>query len=576
MGTVTHHYQPELLGCLFGLMCLSCDGKLDPLEKLPEGSGSRPPTPGVHVVEPFDYHYSDEPFFDSISDRLELTAARGQTETGALVYVPDASGEVRLVARDLRSQTGTSFPASGIHLGVVTYADRTRFANERDPADRLSMAYVSGARRGGSATDFRGFHQDARERLPLVPLVIAPDAIELETRLEAASDFVSLSDIVGTRALGVAGQGLELWIQVTVPTDFAVTEAQTRFEGTLGLTSASGDFEVPIALTVLDFELDALAEHARFVGVTNTLTHNLPEFRDAILTDLRQHGVNALREDLAGLADYEELRNLGFDMLVNTDASFPAAEIPGITALSLRPLFNVPLFEPTDDELAVAVTQAESLRALGVELESEMTLDVARRAGIQIPLDAFAYAITTYELSDLHEGELDDFLALLDAIRADPANKEVALSGHYAEVFNGHVPHQARLLYGLWLAQSNLDFGLAYGYSMVDGQNPFTSTGHSGVAFPAELQNADGSSRRVMLPSLTWDAFRAGIDDLRYVLTARRLTAARPDLAARLDALLEPYGPLYDSAGDRVDYRHREGDVRATRAALAAIILEAL
>ncbi len=555
----------------------ACQGQLDPLERIPPGfEAPRPATPGVHMVEPFDYHYSDEAFFDSISQTLELSLARGQTEGAAVVYVPEVSGEVRLLARDLADANGTVLSAANLALGVVTYADRTRIPNDRDPADRLSMAYVSGARRGGASADYRGFHQDARAHLPIVPLVIAPDAIELHARIETASDFVALTDARGARAMGVAGQGVELWVKVTAPIDLALTQTQTQFEGALALATAQGDFDIPISVTVFDFELDGLSEHARFVGVTNTLTHNLPEFRGAILSDLREHGVNALREDIASLTEYQELSERGFAMLVNTDLGFPASDVPAIGALGQRPLFNVSMFEPTAQELADAVAQAESLRAMGAELESEMTLGVARSAVQQFSLDAFAYAITTYELSNLHEGEFDDFLALLDAIRADPANKEVALSGHYAEVFNGHVPHQARLLYGLWFAQSNLDFGLAYGYSMVDGQNPFTSPGYTGVAFPAELQSADGSSRRVMLPSLTWEAFRAGIDDLRYVLTARRLTADRADLAARLDALVAAYGPLYDSAGDRVDYRRRGADLRATRAALATLILDAL
>jgi hypothetical protein len=553
----------------------ACDGKLDPLEQLAKEPSRPPAVPGVHVVEPFAYHYPDEVFFDSIADTLQLEVALGQTEAAAFVYVPEVDGELRLQQSDLRSATGANLPASAISVGVLTFADRKRNTGGIDGADRLKMAYMSGARRGGADGDFRGFHQDAREHLPVVPLVIAPDAIQLSERESQADDFISLTAIAGARAWGVAGQGTEFWVTVNVPPELDVPAGRTLFQGTVHLSTPAAELDLPLAVEVLGFKLDTLEEHQRYVGVTDGLARNLPEFRGAIIADLRSHGCNALRDEFRTSTEYAELTDAGLSLLINTSPDFPKGEIPGLAALSSRALFNVGLFEPTPEDLASALILGQTLRAAGAELESEMTLDVARKANASLPFSAWTYALTTYELSTLHEAEFDDFLALLDAIRTDPANKEVPLSGHYAEVFNGHVPHQARLMYGLWLAQSNLDFGLAYGYAMVDGQNPFTATDYSGVAFPAKLHSGGETPLRVMLPTLTWEAFRAGIDDFRYVLTARRLTERNPALGAKLDVLLQPYGPLY-SGGDRVDYRHREGDVRLTRAALAQLILEAL
>ncbi len=568
--------KPQL--AVLGVLLLSaCDGTLDPLEAIPNTSVVRAAPRGLHFVEPFDYHYPDEPFFDSIANALELSAAHGQTDASAFVYVPAVSGELRLSAADLTSPDGRIFPAAQLKLAVVTFADRTRARGGRDSADRLTMAFASGARRGGVGADFRGFHQDAREHLPSVPLVITPDALELGERMSTADGFVSLTDVDFARAWGAAGKGVEFWVTANVPQDFAGAEPVTTFTGALQLSTPTGAVDVAITLKVLGFQLDTLEEHGRFAGVTDALSHNPPEFREAIVRDLREHGVNLLRDNFASLTDYAELQAAGFGVLVNTSPDFSLTEIPAIVGLGMRPLFNVGLFEPTADELNTTLQGALALRAAGAELESEMTLDVARRAGEQLPFDAWTYALTTYELSDLHAGEFDQFLALLDTVRAAPERKEVAFSGHYAEVFNGHVPHQARLLYGLWLAQSNLDFGMAYGYAMVDGQNPFQTPSYNGVAFPAMLSAGAGlPPRRVMLPSLTWEAFRAGIDDFRYALTARRVASTNPALQAKLATLLAPYGSLYDDVGDRVDYRNREADVRRVRAQLAALILEGL
>ncbi len=562
------------------LLCLAqllgaCDGKLDPLEHAGTKPAEHATVRGVHVVEPYAYHYPDEVFFDSIAKTLEISAALGQTEAAAFVYVPEVEGELRLEKSDLKSATGMMLPASALSVGVLTFADRTRSRGGVDPADRLEMAFTSGARRGGPDGDFRGFHQDAREHLPLVPLVIAPDAIELAEQQSRADGFISLTARDSARAWGAVGRGTEFWITVTVPPKLEVPIGSTLFQGTLRLSTPSAELEIPIGVEVLGFALDTLEQHQRYVGVTDGLAHNPPEFRSAIISDLRAHGCNALRDEFRSRAEYAELYDAGLALLVNTSPDFPRDEIPGLAALGGRALFNVGLFEPTPEELAAGVVAGQALRAAGAELESEMTLEVARKASAGVPFGAWTYALTTYELSRLHEGEFDDFLALLDTMRADPANKEVPLSGHYGEVFNGHAPHQARLMYGLWLAQSNLDFGLAYGYAMVDGQNPFTTPGYSGVAFPAELSRGSERPTPVMLPTLTWEALRAGIDDFRYVLTARRLTGQNAALRAKLDGLLEPYGPLY-SGGDRVDYRNREGDVRLTRAALATLILEAL
>ncbi len=576
MSSLSTNNVPLRLAFLLGpFLGTGCDGSLDPLEAVPIMVTPRPAVEGLHVVEPFDYHYPDEPFFDDVAPALELSVARGQTEAAALVYVSDQDGELRLEPSALTAASGEVLPASVLRLGVVTFADRTRSQGGIDTADRLSMAYVSGARRAGASGDYRGYAEDARERLPVVPLVIVPDSIELENKQPGAVGWIELDDVPYARARGARGLGTEFWITVTLSRDVPLSAPTTRFEGELRLSAPSGEQLIAISVEALDFELDALESHDHFVGVTDGLRLNPSEFRGAILSDLREHGCNLLRDDFESLADYQEAVEAGLALLVNTSPDFDRADIPAISELGVEPWFNVGLFEPTREELDAAVARGEALRAAGALLESEMTLEVARSMQVEVGMDAWTYALTTYELSDLHAGEFDDFLDLLDVIRADPSMKEVRLSGHYAEVFNGHVPHQARLMYGLWLERSQLDFGMAYGYAMVDGQNPFTTSTYNGVAFPAKLLGSDGRPRPTMLPSLTWEAFRAGIDDFRYAVTAARVAAGDPVLAARVQSLLEPYASLYDAAGDRVDYRNREADVRRTRAELARIIVDA-
>ena len=263
---------------------------------------------------------------------------------------------------------------------------------------------------------------------------------------------------------------------------------------------------------------------------------------------------------------------LGYDVAINTRDDLTSADFEQIRNLGFDPLVSTSFFEPTPEEVEAERSVIDALQAQGGSHWATMLFSHLQDLATTNQLDWWSHSITTYELD---EREQEDFAALLthfDELREDATAKLARRELHYAETFNGHAPLQTRLMYGLWLYRSKLDGGSVWGYSFWEDQNPYLETGYSGTAFPARVGPAE---QLQMLSSYTLEAFRAGIDDLRYALTVERLLSERGSAAqmAEFEMLLTPYDELY-ADGDRVDYRNRESDVRLTRQRLFELLTE--
>lgn len=556
---------------------VGCEGAgwLEPVR----GEPVDPEAAGVHFVEPFDYHYPDEGRYEGVAERVELRATLGQTVAGAFVFVPEhTASEIRVRARDLQGPAGSTFPAENVRVQVVTFMDRAR------DNGRLETVWRGGIRRGSPGADSRGFHQDAKVRLPLVPAVLVEDAVAYGAALDGERFDAETGDIEllrsepgEARASALAGEGRQFWITVTVPEGFAAPGLLSRYEGVLELEVDGVSQEVPLALEVIATVLDRPGEHGMHVGIMSALDTTHAELHPAILDDLREHGVDALRIDDEALGTYETLRGRGITTTLNLNTGLDAQAIAEIESSGTEPYLYHSVFDPTDAEVDGAIADAAAIHDRGGLFCAGMTLDVLQAIVAEEPVDLWVHGITTYELDARWQPSFDGFLAYLDGIRADPSSKLAPVETHYAEVFNGHAPHLTRLMMGFWLLRSGLDGGMPWGYAEMAGTQPFSDSEYDGVVFPVRWVDGTGAETgRGVLPTYTWEAYRAGVDDLRLGLTVRRLLDERGSEAQRdrYEALLGSYDRYYDDRGDRVDYRNRESDVRITRQALLDLLVE--
>ncbi len=568
--------------CLVGLFTLNaCDGKLEPLVEAPRLTPIA--VPGVHFVEPFDYHYPDEGFYDDIDDAVHISVARGQTEAGTFVYVPSAAvSELEVKVGDLRAADGSVFPPESVSVGVVLFRERAHAPN------RLDMCWKDGIRRGVGSSDPRGFHQDCRQHLPLVPLMIVPDEIEALAQAATATGHITLHETSGARAHAEPNVGKQFWFTVNLPIAQRLNAPRTLFTGDITLTSGASHLAIPLKIEALNIELDTLISHGKHAGVMTGADPVAPEFREAVLEDLAGHGVNALRDALSVPDDYLSLRAHGFGLAINTRENLSDAELQQIKRLGYEPyVFGETLAQPglfdgsTDivpSDIDGAVLEAKQLHAHGALYGGAMRWLALQQIRASEPVDFWAHTLSLYTLdTSLFASEFDGLLEHLGSLRAEPSRRVAGIESHYAEVFNGQAPLDARLLMGFWLYRSGLDGGMPWGYTHGTDTNGFTDPNAVATAFPAEFHDATGNvTRRALLPSYTWEAYRAGVNDLRYALTAERLLGLRgsPEQRARFEALLAGYAMLYDANGDYLAYRKREGDVRLTRQALAGLVLE--
>ena len=516
------------------------------------GPAPTPATGALFYPEPFDFHYPDEQTYRDVAPFAGVELTLGETGSTTFVHVPAADGPTRVVPGDLVGPQGAVLAADLIDVGVVMFMDRAR---EPHYLDNISLP--------------GGINQDVRERAPVVPMAIVPDEQNFVSATSEAGDgAISLQVSDHATAVGRAGLGSQFWVTVSVPPDFAPPVPRSTFRGDLTLLTNGGALPVPIEVTVLATALDEVSAHGRHVGVFQTVDQFDRIFWDTVMEDLRSHGVNTIFHRRATPEDYRYFRRYGVDLVLNADNFFlGAGEIAEIAATGFLPLFygfDEPHLHGT---VAEHVETSRRIRSRGGLVGTSGTLATLRAVDAQVPQTWWNITFATSWLPD------DPVFAHFDEVRADRARKIADLEFVYPMTLLELYPLNTRLLYGLWLYSSELDGGLAWAYSSDSRTlNPYEQTDWHGVAFPAEFHSADDGTLvyRAMLPSYVWEAFRAGVTDMRYALTLERLLAERGTPAERLrfELLLEDYRRIYSSSAPgaaRIDARNSNAAVRETR-----------
>jgi hypothetical protein len=519
------------------------------------------------VVEPFDYHYPDETAFESIDDRLVIRATRGEADSASFVYRPPRDyGTVHVRPSSLvSSETGATLPAATVTISVVVYRERTR------PNDTIELGWQGGVVRGDATQDNRGFHDDLRAHLPTVPDVLVRDVAAYQIAMAGGEDPPVLADpppTDGARTPAQAGSAVQFWVDIEIPPGFDPGAPRATLIGHLDVEVDDGAFEIPIEVDVLDTTLDALVEHGRHVGVMRTTDDLDPTFHDVAYAEIVAQHANAMRASIPS-ARYGDMSALGFDLILNR-VPFDPLDVPEVTSAGLNPIEYHGAASAS--ELADLIRQGEPS---GIEIGSEGPLSKL----LELPPDQSpGYYVLDLPVAEANDAAdptvLDDLLAYLadlaDGVLAPPPS---ALSIH-DNGFVAHAPHRARIMLGFWLFESGLHGAMPWGFVAIEGRDPHRDAAYRGIVYPTIFTDEAGE-RPGILPSYVWRAFREGIDDLRYALTVQRRLGLAGTAAqqAEFEALMAPYRRLYEQ-GDRVEFRNREADVRATRAGLFELLAE--
>jgi hypothetical protein len=530
----------------------------------------------VFFVEPFDFHYPDETSHSEIGNAVRIKVSRGERESGTFVFMPSSGRfDIRLEARDLEGPSGSVLPACLISLGVVTFMSR------EGNREYLDDVWIGGLRAGaGKGGDSRGFNQDAKDRLPVLPVAIVPDEVEFDAEKGQAVGHITLTWRTDARTRAAAGEGKQFWVTVRVPDDFSPPRLRSLYRGSLRLTADGQALDVPLEVEVLDFVLDDPWEHGRHLGVMRSFGDTAPEFQEAVIDDLLAHGLNMVREPLTVPEDYVALKDRGFDMAMNVDWNLTSGDFEQVREAGFEPYVyggDEPGNHATYGEHIAITEQVHARGGLCGTAGSFQALTDIDPVAAQDWWAVGLGVIKWYSASRWAENKpMRDHL---DRLRRDPSAKIADLEAHYASVLNSHYPLGARILLGFWLYHSRLDGAASWGYC-VRGRvtNPYTETSAFATAFPVLFLNPDGSLHsRAVLPSHTWEAYREGIDDLRYALTAERLLGlyGSPEQEERFTELLSDFVLLEDD-GNRYDYRNPSREVREARDGLIDLICEIL
>lgn len=511
----------------------------------------------VHIPEPYDFHYPDEGYYPDVANSLELQSALGDSTSATFVYVPATPGEIEVVLADLVAPDGTVFPKENLDVGVVVFMDRTREAHYfRNVSPRGEI------------------NGDVAERAPVMPMAIVPDESDFLTNTGTATGAIQLRTPTNARAIARPGRGTQFWLTARVPADLAGPELLTTYRGSATVVSGGVSSYVPISLTVLSRELDALADHDKYVGVFQGLDQFDAEFRDTVMGDLREHGVNAMFYRGATIADYQYFRRNEVSLVLNADDLYGSAdEIAAIRDTGFQPLFygyDEPNQNGTINE---HVEASDAIHSRGGLIGTSGSLTALQEADRRSPQNWWNLSFATSWSAGA------EVFAHLDAVRADSRNRLADLESVYPMTLLELYPLNTRLLYGLWLYRSNLDGGFAWAYSSDTRLvNPYTKTDWNGVAFPAEFYDEAGSlTGRDMLSSYVWEAFRDGVTDMRYALTVERLLAERGSDAEKqeFEDMLARYDQIFAGPeATRIDIRNSNATVRETRTRLFAMLTD--
>jgi hypothetical protein len=538
------------------ILCLSLlvgmatqnSGAREPSELSPQALDDH----SIYFPEPFDFHYPDEQYHDNISDRIRLQATLGEYESGTFVVhstVPALN--VILRATDLEGPNRIVIPASNIDVGIVTFMSRAR--NDV----YLNNIWVGGVPAGeGLDAPYNGFNQDAKDRLPLLPVCIVKNDAEFEAAKANALGHIILTHHEEAKTFFNAGESKQFWITVYIPENLNLPSIRNVFSGDLNLIIDGETLEVPIDVEVINFRLDELEDHNKYMGLMRVWDVG-QDFMDTAMADIRAHGANAIRAPLNSTAEYSYVGDYNFDLAITTDNTWTADDVQDIWASGFQPLMygvDEP-GKPPDSEATILehIRLTQQIHAVGGLAGTAGRYDVLEEIVVNrgVSQDWWLMGTSTRSWNtSLWLTDLTGVRAHIEDLRQDPANKiTLLMEGSYEGTMNGHYPLLTRIMYGFWLYNSNFDMGIHWGYaSNALLINPYTNTDAFIVAFPAVIINHNGDFLyRKMISSYTWEAYRAGIDDLRYALTINRRInelnddALREQLRSEFDDILSTF-----------------------------------
>ncbi|MGD9107367.1 MAG: hypothetical protein PVJ87_11065 [Desulfobacterales bacterium] len=492
----------------------------------------------IYYPEPFDFHYPDETFHDNIADKVKLKVTPGEYESGTfVVFSPKPGKNVLLKANDLEGPKGSVIPKENIDVGVVTFMSR-----EGNTAYQVNI-WVGGMEAGaGLNAPYNGFNKDAKERLPVLPVCIVKDDAEFELAKADAESHITLTHRDNVKTFFKEGESKQFWVTVHIPGELVLPAFRNVFSGTLSLVVDEKTIEVPIEVEVINYRLDNLRNHGKYMGVMRAWDVG-PEFRDAAMADIRACGCNALRAPIKTLEDYKYVKRYGFDFVISTKSNWTKEEVQTICEMGFLPLMygrDEPGKPPpwkarrTILEHISLTNKIHKIGGLaGTSGSYSILKEISDNRGVA--QDWWLMGISTrvwYSKRWLKFRKRCQYLA---DVRQDPSKKIVGLQGSYEGTMNGHYPLLTRIMYGFWLYNSNFDMGIHWGYAYrSEGMNPYTNTRAFMVAFPAVIKDERGIFlRREMIHSYTWDSFREGIDDFRYALTVNRMIDEVPNIEKR-------------------------------------------
>jgi len=506
----------------------------------------------IYYPEPFDFHYPQEKTHQNITDRLKLQATLGEYESGTfVVYSSQPATDVILRTNDLVGPAGTVIPKKNIDAGIVTFMNlKGNMAYQID-------IWVGGMEAGrGRGAPYNGFNKDAKENLPLLPVCIVKNDNEFEAAKKNATGHITLTHQDNVVTSFEAGKSKQFWITVHIPENLKLPHIRNTFSGVLDLEIDGKPTRVPLEVEVLNYRLDELGFHQKYMGVMRAWDVS-PEFRDAATADVRKQGCNAIRAPINSLQDYEYVKRYGFDLAITTHNNWTKKDVQQIAAMGF-----LPLMYGRDEPGKPPPYKAEKtiLRHIALTRKIQATGGLAGTSGGYpvlkeitairgVKQDWWLMGMSTRAWYSKRWFTFGPRFQYMADVRRDPAKKIVRLQGTYEGTMNAHYPLLTRILYGFWLFNSNFDMGIHWGYAYRSRKiNPYRDDRVFMVAFPAMIKDNGGSLiRREMIHSYTWDAFREAIDDFKYALTANRLIdnlqniETKAALRSEFDAILSKF-----------------------------------
>jgi hypothetical protein len=398
-----------------------------------------------------------------------------------------------------------------------------------------------------------------------------------EERLALAADLDSLDD---TRALAYdlrsshmqyptisrelrtvipAGTVKQFWL--TARTDGS---EPGDYEGTITLLAeGKAPFEIPLTLTVLPFALEETADlrvFHMFYFKFSLDPHSDQTVDEAhlrtYLEDLRQHGVTGVSLTDGGDSYgrvLEILRDMGgFDIaVVNIDIDLRDPDEDAIREfLALmdaggweRFLYGIDEPNASADFIAhvkrsTAIKLAGGKVATAIQFAKARCLREASCTECQSPpmdanhvdctgqaLDFPNYHITSLTLTaneeiDISHAQDDPLMRYIEDVRADPSSKNPGILESYYWQPWVQIPNMNRLMAGFFLALSGLDGCWPWGYINYGslGRDAFSETDNDFDKYMRDAMTAYPSSDGP-IPTTQWEAFREGVDDIRYLET---------------------------------------------------------